>query len=377
MPGRPLRVAYVFRAPVGGLFRHVADLIRGLDELGHEAGIVCDSLTGGKQSEEALGALEAHCRLGIHRLPMPRLPGPGDLRAARAVAQVCRSLAPDLVHGHGAKGGVYARPAASGMGIGAVYTPHGGSLHYSWRSPQGAAFLLCERLLLSRTSGLVFVCAYERNSFREKVGDAHVPDRVVHNGLWPEEFDPVPPRADAADLLFIGELRLLKGVDILIEAMSMADTMGRRLTAAIVGDGPDRSRFEALAARHGLASRVSFLGAMPARRAFEAGRLLVVPSRAESFPYVVLEAVAAGLPVVASRVGGIPEMLPGDRLVEPADPRKLAEAILSAAAGTGGRTLRATFRERFSAARMAQEICGFYAELLASGNEKHQSGSVR
>ncbi len=97
---------------------------------------------------------------------------------------------------------------------------------------------------------------------------------------------------------------------------------GRKVTATIVGDGPDRAQFQREVAKQGLGEQVQFVGARPARQAFGLGRLLVVPSRAESLPYIVLEAAAAGVPMIASQVGGIPEIFGSDlgSLVAPGDP---------------------------------------------------------
>ena len=79
--------------------------------------------------------------------------------------------------------------------------------------------------------------------------------------------------------------------------------------------------------RSDIADRVRFTGALPARQAFSLGRVLVMPSHAESFPYVLLEAVAAGISVIATRVGGIPEVIPSPELVSPRAPEELAGAI--------------------------------------------------
>lgn len=367
-----MRVLQVFRAPVGGLFRHVRDLVRGLSDLGHDIGIVCDSNTGGEAAQRALEASRPFCRLGVHRLPMARLPGLGDILTARGIARHCRSIEPQVMHGHGAKGGAYARIAARGLNAKAIYTPHGGSLHYSWRSAPGALYLATERLLLRRTSGLVFVCEFERRAFAEKIGLGSVPNTVVYNGLWPEEFEPVFPRTDASDILFIGELRMLKGVDVLLDALAALKATGLELTAHIVGAGADRAAFEEQVKRLGLDHAVRFLGPMPAHKAFPLGRILVMPSRAESFPYVALEAAAAGMPIVASRVGGIVEMLPPGDLVDPGDAARLADAIARAVTGYGTRVLDAAFEgrrleSRFSARGMAEGVQAFYASLLNRG----------
>ena len=159
--------------------------------------------------------------------------------------------------------------------------------------------------------------------------------RVVHNGVADAEFLPVKPAPDATDLVFVGELRKLKGVDVLIEAIARLARDGRNVTATIVGDGADRGAFEAAVAAHKLGAAVRFVGAKPARAAFALGRMLVVPSRAESLPYIVLEAAAAGLPIIATNVGGIPEIFGPDAgdLVPPGDPAALAARHRRGAAG--------------------------------------------
>ena len=136
---------------------------------------------------------------------------------------------------------------------------------------------------------------------------------IVRNGLRPEEFEPVAAAADARDFVFVGTLRDLKGPDVFIEALArLHDDGGPMPTAAIVGAGEDKPRYAALVRDRGLSGSVIFLPPMPARQAFALGRVMVVPSRAELMPYIVLEAIAAGLPLVATKVGGIPEIMGED-----------------------------------------------------------------
>ncbi len=363
-----MKILHIFRAPVGGLFRHVRDLASEQAKAGHEVGLVCDSRTGDEMGGKALTELTPALSLGILRVPMPRLPGPADLSALHAVRQHAANTGADILHGHGAKGGLYARLSRNAAR--AVYTAHGGSLHYSWKTPHGALFLGVEKAMLSRTDGVIFVCDYERRTFEEKVGRVKCAHTVIHNGLHEDEFTLVTPEADAADILFVGELRMLKGVDVLIEALSLLRDRGRPVNALIVGDGPDRDEFEELVKRRKLADLVHMPGAMPARKAFPRGRVMVVPSRAESFPYIVLEAQAAGLPLIASSVGGIPEMTEPASLVPPDDPVALAERIVfvlddpEAKERAAGRI--PALKERFSITAMAERALGFYADL--SGN---------
>ncbi|MBL8905308.1 MAG: glycosyltransferase [Rhizobiales bacterium] len=360
-----LRILHILRAPTGGLFRHVRDLVRGQSEAGHAVGVICDSLSGGERADATLAELAPQCGLGVARSPMARLPGPGDVTAAFELARLCGGLRPDLLHGHGAKGGLYARLAGRRLGVKGLYTPHGGSLHYEWRQPQGALFLGAERLLRRLTDGFLFVCSHEKQAFERKVGLGAVPWRVVHNGLWPEEFTAIPPVAEATDLIFIGELRHLKGVADLLEAMALLKKT-RSVTLTITGDGPDRAEFEAKACALGLDGVVRFTGALPARQAFGLGRLFVMPSHAESFPYVLLEAVAAGLPVIASRVGGIPEVLPAADMIPPRDSKALADAIAARLDNIQpDRAPAAGLRDRFAAEKMCADIVDFYRTLLA------------
>ncbi len=363
-----MKILHVFRAPAGGLFRHVRDLAMEQTRAGHEVGLICDSTSGGKMADETLKSLAPRLALGIERLPMPRLPGMGDLRALRAIRARVRARAPDIVHGHGAKGGLHARLSARAANARAVYTAHGGSLHYSWKSPQGALFLGAERLLLARTDGLIFVCDFERRAFETKIGQGKCPRKVIHNGLSKEDFAAIPPNPDAADLLFIGELRMLKGVDVLIKAIALLKDRGKQVCAVIVGDGPDRKVFEELIARHGLQRAITMPGAMPAARAFPLGRIMIVPSRAESFPYVVLEAQAAARPLIASDVGGIGEMLPATAMIPPDDPAALAAAVERALEDDGifarAKSRQNEIRDIFSAPRMAQQTLAFYDSLL-------------
>ena len=362
-PSDPLRIVHVLRAPTGGLFRHVRDLARSQSEVGHAVGVVC----GAAPVIAADDGLPRCCRLGIHPLPMSRLPSAGDLVTARRIARLLGRLRPDIIHGHGAKGGLHGRLAGRLIGTPTVYSPHGGSLHYRWSSIEGMAYLGTERLLRGATGGLIFVCCHERDAFDASIGLGETPCRVVHNGLWPEEFLPVMPDRDAAELLFIGELRWLKGADVLIEAVALGAPR-RRLRLAVIGSGPDEDRLRQQVRKRGIDHLVSFHGPLPVRQALKRGRLVVLPSRAESFPYAMLETMAAARPLIASRIGGIPELVPADSLVSPGDARALLAAVEKALADSSSearaRSQAQTMANVFEASRMAEAVIGFYAVVL-------------
>jgi glycosyltransferase involved in cell wall biosynthesis len=369
----PLNILHVMRAPVGGLFRHVCDLARGQAARGHKVGVVADAASGGERAEAAFAELTPALALGLTRVPMTRDIGGSDIAAVRHVGQRVTAQGIDVLHGHGAKGGAFARLANRDRAI-RVYTPHGGSLHYRWSTPAGLLYLTAETVLKRRTDLFLFESYYGRDTFAAKVG-APPPEalvRVVHNGVAEAEFLPIKAAVDASDLVFVGELRKLKGVDVLIEALARLAQDGRMVTATIVGDGPDHAAFEAMAAASKLGTAIHFPGAKPARAAFALGRTLVVPSRAESLPYVVLEAAAAGLPIIATHVGGMPEIFGPDAgdLVPPGDPAALAKAIAAALQDRGARhsaslRLKSRLRASFSVDAMTDAVVAGYGAALA------------
>jgi glycosyltransferase involved in cell wall biosynthesis len=380
----PLRILQVLRAPVGGLFRHVADLTEELAARGHAVGIVADRDGGDVATAARFAALAPFAALGIHRLPIPRLFGPADLTTPLHLAALARRLEIDVVHGHGAKGGFAARLVRRFGGAPvALYTPHGGVLHYPPRSISGRVFRLLERGMLAQTDAVVFESVFARDAFSDGIAAPPCPDPVIHNGLRPAEFVPITPGPDARDFGFVGEFRALKGIRYLLEAMAGLETPdGRPATLVMAGDGPDRAEFEALIARLGLGARVELVGVRPARDIFARGRCVVVPSLAESLPYVVLEAAAAGRPLIATRVGGVAEIFgpTAHSLVTPANTAALAAAmrtfLADPAAAEHEAAVRGEFiRPRFSVAHMTDAIEALYRELVAERGRVHAGAS--
>jgi glycosyltransferase involved in cell wall biosynthesis len=366
-----LNILHVFRAPVGGLFRHVLDLTRAQIARGHRVGIIADSNTGGTRAEETLHQLKPELALGLTRFPMRRHANPGDFLALSHVMRRVAETGADVVHGHGAKGGAYARLVVGAKRAVRAYTPHGGSLLFGHETLAGRFYLATERLLMRRGDLFLFESAYSEAIFRRKIGNPRGIVRIVHNGVSRAEFEPIALRPDATDLMFIGELRPVKGIDVLIDAIALMHHEGRAVTATLVGDGPDRVALQAQVERNGLPRAVRFLPAMPARDAQALGWVMVAPSRAESLPYVVLEAAAAGKPLITTRVGGIPEIYgPLSNILVPAlDVPALARAIGGAldhpdeAADTAHR-LRERVAASFSVDSMVDGVLAAYAAAL-------------
>jgi glycosyltransferase involved in cell wall biosynthesis len=368
----PLRIFQILRAPVGGLFRHVRDLTGELAQRGHQIGVIADSLTSDALTAERLAGLVPHAALGIHNLPMPRTLGIADFTTPYRIRKLGRELQVDVMHGHGAKGGLGARFGRS-RGQVALNTPHGGVLNYKPGELAGRFFRNAEHAIGGITDAYIFESAYAQRAFREQVGQPPCREAVVHNGLAPAEFEPVPLDPDARDFVFIGEFRDVKGIPFLIEALEgLRRPDGRPATIAMAGGGPDFDHWQRWLSTHGLTDRVELLGVRPAREALRRGNHLVVPSLAESLPYVVLEGTAAGRQVIATTVGGIAEMYgpTAGSLVPPGNAGALRAAMQRTLNDPDGARHEAEarlayIRPRFSIAHMADQIEALYREVLA------------
>jgi len=373
----PLRILHCFRSPVGGIFRHVRDLAKEQSRAGHQVGILCDSSTGGAHEDRLFAEIMPHLALGLTRIPIDRAISPRDLPIFWRSYKEIRNLQPDILHGHGAKGGALARLAGSALRVNKyrvsrLYSPHGGSLHFNPKGFAGWMVFRLEKLQEMATDAIVFVCEFERDTYVAKVGKVDIRNEVVYNGVGEEDFAPVPETPDAADFLYVGMLRDLKGPDIFIDAFAKTERILKRpLSGMMIGDGPQRDKYLDMMTMRGLGRRITMRPAMNIRDAFATAPTVVVPSRAESMPYIVLESLAAGKAVIASDVGGISEVLGRDSaaLVPAGNSDALAAAMAESINDPGWRARnmpdRARFHQTFSAASMARRITGLYHELLS------------
>lgn len=276
-----------------------------------------------------LDELAKYCALGVHRFPIPRRPAINDLRSASKIGDLCNHLSPDIVHGHTAKGAAYARLVANRIGAKSVCTLHGGSLHYSYNTFTGSTYLLLERILKHRTDGMVFESAYAKATYIAKLGPITFPHRVILNGLYANEFEPVDNSGSSYDFVFVGEFRRLKGIFTLVDAVQ---ELSRCYDVKILmaGSGPDEAKLRSKIDDLELTDSISVVGPIyPSRSAFSLGKFVVAPSIKESMPYLVLEAIAAKMPLVTTNVGGIPEIYGeySEQLLEPDHPGVLAAAL--------------------------------------------------
>jgi glycosyltransferase involved in cell wall biosynthesis len=369
---QPLRILHAVRTPVGGIFRHILDLANGQVDRGHQVGIVADSLTGGERAAAALAEIAPRLALGVHRFSIRREPGPSDLMVWRKFARLIGQVRPDVLHGHGAKAGVLFRLRQRTKDIIRGYTPHGGSLHFSPSALPGAVYSRIERAMMNRTDLFLFESSFARDTYQRLVGTPQGLVRCVFNGVTANEFDPVTRAEDASDIVYVGEFRHIKGADLLIDAVARLHADDKAVTLTLAGDGEEMAALKAQVERLGLTHSVRFVGHVKARYGFSKGKVLVVPSRGDSMPYVVIEAGAAGIPMIAANVGGIPEIFGphADALFAPNLVGAIADAIESALDNPAARQERAkALRQRvflhFSQKAMVEGVMNGYRDAFA------------
>lgn len=372
-PEQPLRILHAVRAPVGGIIRHILDVANGQADRGHLVGIVADSLTGGERADAAFAEIAPRLKLGVHRIPIRREPHPTDIFGWLRFIRLVRRLNPDVLHGHGAKAGAFVRLKSKSRSTIRIYTPHGGSLHYPLNTLKGAFYSRLERALMNRTDLFLFESAFARDTYQRVVGTPAGLVKCVFNGVTANEFDPITTADDATDVVYVGEFRHIKGADLLIDAVGRLRADGKPVTLTLAGDGEETASLKTQIQRLNLGDAVRFIGHVKARYGFSKGRLLVVPSRGDSMPYVVIEAAAAGIPMVAANVGGIPEIFGShtDALFAPNIVGAMADAIETALDDPAATTEQAkSLRERiflhFSQKAMVEGVMAGYREAFAN-----------
>lgn len=374
---RPLKVLEVFQPPEGGVPEHVWRLTRGLGARGHEV------LVAGP-ADAALRPRFTQDGAAYHPIPVAgRVPAPAsDARTLRALDRLLEDGV-DVVHAHGQKAGLLARPAARRAGVPAVYSPHSFVYRTQLRRDRRGgrarrALMLRAERALGRRSAAIVACAQDER--RAAVEDRIAPPERVQAilyGVEPQGDAPPDPRlaefrGPGPLLGFVAGLREQKGLPTLLDALELLARDGAAVRFAIVGNGPLREEVERRIADGPLAATTllaPFAGRVePYLASLDA---FVLPSLWEGMPIAVLEAMAMGVPVVASAVDGTPEAISHGRtglLVPPRDPPALAGALRRLASDASerarmGAAAQADARARFTVPRMVDEIEALYLRV--------------
>ena len=362
----PLSVMQVIgNSVICGAERHVFDLVQGLSQSGIEVEVICPR-PGPLTEQLARSAIPIHCLEMVR--PWPHDEYVLDRQALQALIALFGEKHPDVVHSHLYPAHLHASLAAHAVGIPTiVYTAH----TLITRPGEGIVSSVtdCHLIAVSRHVARLL----------ERVGVPSARVQVIYNGVGAEHIEDLQEtqRRLRTELKLgtgplIGTVSRLspeKGVDVLIHATQCLVRVQPALTVLIIGDGPLATELRQLTDRLGLGNSIRFLGARTDVPTLN--RLLdvfVLPSREEACPMALLEAMAAGRAVVATHVGGIPEIVEQNvegSLVPPDDPPALAQAILSLLTNPARRTAMGTAARQkvaasFTRDRMVRETLALY-----------------
>lgn len=321
MQGKPRILIVITLAEVGGAQSYVRDLIPGLVDQ-YDVTVAAHGPGPLAEAVKARGARYVELR-HVRRSISPR-----DVLGLFELWRLCRKLRPEIVHLNSSKAGVLGRIAGAAARVPVrVFTAHGWAFKAS-PGMVGRMYLWADRLVLPLTTAVICVSETER---RAGIAARTCRDKgtyVIYNGVE-TEFSTVGLSRERVRIVSVGRLAAPKDFLTLIRAFAKLDR--RRAELLVLGDGPDRPAVEAEIVRLGLTDNVTLAGEV----ADVAGRLrdsdiFVLSSMSEGLPISVLEAMAAELPIVASNVGGLPELVDEGStgaLVPPGDSEELSRAL--------------------------------------------------
>jgi glycosyltransferase involved in cell wall biosynthesis len=374
------RVLMVVESCGGGTGRHVGDLCKGLVARGCDVHLL---FSFGRVDHLFLDRMVGLDGVRCKQLPMRRGIHPSDFRSAKAARRYMRENGPfDVVHGHSSKGGAIARLAALGTGVPAFYTLHGfGANDPTIPRAKRLLYQVIELALARVTERVIAVSPEERRgAVRLGLGESrvlHIPNGVRRSEAAPrdEARAALGVADDAVVIGFVGRFVAQKAPEVLVRAMRRVAAEVPAAVLALVGGGELEATVRRAAAESGLDGRVLWLGERDARALVGGFDVFAIPSRTEGLPYVVLEAMAAGLPVVATDRAGAESLVePGvNGLMVPVDdPAALGEALLTLARDG---SMRRRFGEAslrrvadFSVDAMVERTLAAYAEAMRRRN---------
>lgn len=344
-----------------GVPQHVLDVIACLDREQFEIEVACP------RTSILWRGLADDPEVRLHPLPVGRQISAHDAAALAKLVRLVRRA--DVVHVHSSKAGFLGRLAAAVRlrTRSVLFTPHA----WSFWAASGAlrsGYVGLERIAARWCRTIVVVADAERRAGLEARIGAAAQYRVVHNGIDTAKFD-LPRRPVRGRVVAIGRLARQKRPDLVVHAVARLRERRADIEVLLVGDGPERPAVERLVTELGLGGQVQLLGNRDdVPELLATAESAVLASDYEGCPLSVLEAMAAGVPMVATRVGGVPELLADGitgRLVEPGQPDALAAAIGdllddSALRDSLGSEARRVARECFTRERMSAELAALY-----------------
>ncbi len=305
------RVVQIVESSNAGVGRHVLDLLQGLPCFGWEGVLVYCPLRADEKFRRRIQDLPPE---HVIPLPMRRLPGPNDLRTIRKLRGLLRELGPfDLVHGHSSKGGLLARLVAKSLGWPSVYTPHAFiTLDPTMPAWKRRVYGRAERGLARFCQAVIAVSTDEAEHAVQSLKIPAEKVHVVYNGIGKipgDQRDSLRKQLnihqDALVVGWIGRLAPQKDPLMMVRAFAQTEPAQQHAVLVMVGTGDMLWEIQQLARSLGVLEHCRFPGELDGETAMSAFDVFALSSRYEGMPYVIIEAVAAGLPIVATHVGGV------------------------------------------------------------------------
>lgn len=361
-------VVQILRAPAGGIRKHVLDI---LDNLSND-NLKQIFVTNIKDSDVDLEYLRNNKNIEMFHVDILESPGIKDLKNLILIYKILSDKKVDVLHGHGAKGGLYARILSIFMRAKCIYTPHGGSLHRVHGRLKNVIYDLIERFLMLFTDIFLFESNYSAEIFSKNIRDPKSKKVINYNGVdMPEIYSNHLYRGgEKIRFASFGLLRHLKGHDIFIETCRMLKEKGIPFSYTIYGNGEFGLALKELILKYKLSDDIKIFN-YSGNVCFEMQKydFVVHPSRFESFGYVPVEAMSVKVPVIVSHEGGLKEVVDeasGYIAYDntPASYLVIVEKIFQSDPALAGRIAAAYERVkgRFSKEAMLAKIHGIYQE---------------
>lgn len=305
-----LRILQVLEPSGGGSGRHFLDLCRGLARRGHHVHAIYSPV----RAEGAFVEELASCGLAaISAVAMDRSPGPSDMAAFRAINRIIAASGPfDIIHGHSSKAGALTRLRLPGKHVPRVYTPHAFRTMDPTLGKAGRLIYGGIELLLARFFTDALICvSKDEHAHAVSLGMPQDRLRIVVNGVATPPADQragirqqfaIPPKSPVFG--FVGRLSRQKAPERLVEAFRQASDRLPDAHLMMIGSGELEPALRAQIGASGIAQRIHLTASISGPVAMQAFDLLVMPSRYEAMSYVMLEAAAAGKPIITTAIGG-------------------------------------------------------------------------
>ena len=337
---RRIHVLQIVGSQVGGIRKHIHSILLNLDAKNFKFSYAYSTVIFDTKFHADLERMASPMDGGLLPLVINRQPSLLDAVNLLKIGWYLAKSDVDIVHGHGAKGGFYARILGHLFGIKTIYTPHGGTAHNMFSRLGNGLYTAIEKALFSWTDYFLFESLYTANAYQAKIKRIPRYWQVNHNGVTKVAVNSclLAKGVEKADkqmtrIGVFGMLRKEKGQIYAVEALTYVLEQQYDVSLHLFGDGPDRAKLVETADALQIQERVFFYGDVSdAECHMREMDIILIPSLYESFGYVAIEAMALEKPLIATRVGGLCEVVQEDVtaiLAEPANSQAIGSAIIT------------------------------------------------